>query len=355
MLDAVVENGADAFLLFNHEYSGQPGTKYISGFSGSESVLILSKKGNFIFTDGRYFSQVREECPDFKLMPRERFSFAIEFEKINKELGLKKVLVDTARTKYSSVLKFNEAFKEVSIIGSESILQKLRVVKDDTEISKIEKANEIAKKSFKEFLPEIKEGITEKELVWKLEKIMRENGAEKISFDTIVASGENGAKPHAKPSDKKIAKGELITIDFGCYFDGYASDITRTVALGEVSGKLRDIYEVVMVSQGMGLATAKAGISGFEIDKICRDYLSGKGYGEYFLHGTGHGLGMEVHELPYVSAGNKESLPENSVITVEPGIYIEGVGGVRIEDDVVLKKGGNINLSGELSRDLIVL
>ncbi len=355
ILTEVRDAGADAFLLFNHELSGQPGTRYLSGFSGTESVLLITEKGNFIFTDGRYFSQAREECPDFELVPTGRTLFWEELEKVFRMLDLKKFVFDQSRTNYGAISKLGEKIKGVSVVGSENILQKIRAVKDEREITDIQRAADIAISVFKKLMLGIREGATEKELAWRIEVLMRENGAEKISFDTIVASGSNGAKPHAKPSDKKIVKGELITFDFGCFYNGYASDITRTVALGPVSDKLAEIYETVRIAQELGCEAAKAGVTGSEIDKICRDYISGSGYGEYFLHGTGHGVGMEVHELPYVSASNKEPLPENSVITVEPGIYIEGIGGVRIEDTVVVKKDGSINMSGGLSKELVIL
>ncbi|MBI4085131.1 MAG: aminopeptidase P family protein [Candidatus Liptonbacteria bacterium] len=341
-------NDASAFLVFNHEHSGQPATRYLSGFSGSESVLVITGGENFIFTDGRYFSQTKEECPDFTLVPLGKSTFFEDLNKIFEKFGIGKAAVDPLRTDYASVSKFKEKIKDVSVMSLENVLQKIRMVKDENELKLIEKSVSIATSSFEELLPHIKEGVMEKELARKLEFLMIENGAKKIAFDTTVASGENGAKPHARASDKKIKKGELVTFDFGCFYRGYASDVTRTVAIGEIPSKLSEIYETVKMSQEAGLKAAKAGISGAEIDKICRDCISEKGYGDYFLHGTGHGLGMEVHELPYVSAANKEPLPENSVITIEPGIYIEGIGGVRIEDTIVLKKDGNANLSGKL-------
>ncbi|MDP3948932.1 MAG: aminopeptidase P family protein [bacterium] len=391
ILAEVRSAGADAFLVFNHELSGQPGTKYLSGFSGTESVLLIAEKGKFIpleaerpeifttrtnsrfhavntkadiahklltgfiFTDGRYFSQTKEECPDFELVPTGRSLFWEELEKICRKLDLKKIVFDSARTNYGQISRFKEKMGNVSMAGIENILQKIRIVKDEAELEQIQKAVSISTKSFNELLPFIKEGATENELSWKLETLMRENGAEKISFELIVASGPNGAKPHAKTSDRKIEKGELVTFDFGCSFNGYVSDVARTVAVGQVSDKLKEIYETVKTAQELGCKAVKAGISGSEIDKICRDHISGRGYGEYFLHGTGHGVGMEVHELPYVSASNKEPLPENSVITVEPGIYIDGVGGARIEDTIVVKKDGSISMSGGFSKELIVL
>ena len=347
--------GADAVLVFNHELSGQPGTKYLSGFSGTESVLLIAEKGKFIFTDGRYFSQAKGECPDFELVPTGRSLFWEELEKICRKLGLKKIIFDSTRTNYGQISRLKERMANVSITGIENILQKIRAVKDEAELEQIQKAVSISTKAFNELLPFIKEDATENKLSWKLETLMRDGSAEKISFDLIVASGPNGAKPHAKPADRRIQKGELITFDFGSSFNGYVSDVVRTVAIGQISDKLTEIYETVKTAQELGCKAVKAGITGSEIDKICRDYISSRGYGEYFLHGTGHGVGMEVHELPYVSASNKEPLPENSVITIEPGIYIEGIGGVRIEDTVAVKKDGSINMSGGLSKELIIL
>jgi len=353
--DVVRERHADAFLLVNHEYSGQPGTRYLAGFSGSESVLLITENKQFIFTDGRYLSQAKVECPDFELIPIQRSSFVDELEEICVKHGAKKLVVDTHATRHSQILKLDEKLKSATILGEENILQKIRVVKDETELTHLRKSASIACDAFHDLLPHVQEGITEKELAWKLEVLMREKGAEKISFDIIVVSGEHGAKPHGKPSNKKIGKGELVTFDFGCFVNGYASDITRTVALGEVPHELREIYEVVREAQERGCKAARAGISGKELDDVCRNYVASKGYGAQFLHGTGHGVGMEVHELPYVSGMNNEALHENSVITIEPGIYVEGLGGVRIEDALVLKLDGNINLSEKITKKLIVV
>lgn len=346
---------ADAFLLVNHELSGQPGTRYLSGFSGSESVLVITPKGKFIFVDGRYHSQAKEQCPDFELMYANRFASFEGLEKICQKLHLKKFVVDTSHTYHSAISNLIKEIPDITLIARENILQEIRIIKSETEYAHIQQATNIAGKAFTELLSYIREGVTEKELALRFEILLRSHGAEKISFDVIVASGPNGAKPHAIPSEKKLIIGELITFDFGCFFNGYASDTTRTVALGTVSEKLTEIYEVVKTTQQLGCQAAKAGISGHDLDKICRDHIASMGYSDYFLHSTGHGLGMEVHELPYVSANNKDLLPENSVITIEPGIYIEGLGGVRIEDALVLKKDGNINLSEKISRELIVV
>ena len=353
--DIINGAGADAFVVVNHERSGQPGTQYLSGFSGSESIILITKEGKFIFTDGRYYSQVKEECPSFELVPIDTSSHFDQFVDICRKLQLEKIGFDSTTTYHSFVSGLSKRLGRVSVVGVENALQKIRISKDETEIASLQKAAAIATGAFKKLLPHIKEGATEKDLAWKLEVLMREGGARKISFDTIVASGVNGAKPHARPSNKKVVKGELVVFDFGCFLGDYASDTTRTVAIGAVSEKLKEVYEAVRIAQELGCGAARAGISGTGLDAVCRDYILSRGYEDYFLHGTGHGLGMEVHELPLVSRKNTDTLPENSVVTIEPGIYIEGLGGVRIEDAVVLKSDSNINLSDNLTKELIVL
>ncbi len=224
--------------------------------------------------------------------------------------------------------------------------QSLRNVKTEEEIENIETAALIGLKCFEELKKDVVAGKTEKELAAKLEYLFKMSGAEKQSFDTIVASGVNGAKPHAVPSDKKLKNGEFVTFDFGVFYKGYASDTTRTIQVGDVKNeKLLEIYAVVEEAQRLGIAAVKPGVTGAEIDKICRDYITKKGYGKYFGHGTGHGLGLDVHELPNTNSGNNEPLEVGNVVTVEPGIYIEGLGGVRIEDDVLITKDGNRVLS----------
>ena len=191
----------------------------------------------------------------------------------------------------------------------------------------------------------IKEGMTEEEIAWEMEKEMRILGAESISFDTIVASGKNGSKPHHSPTDKKISNGEAITIDMGAKYNGYCSDLTRTIFIGEPDDKFKKIYNIVLRSQLISIETAKEGMTGEEIDKISRDIISDEGYGENFGHSLGHGVGLEVHENPGVGPNSKNEILPGMVYTIEPGIYIEGWGGIRIEDMVLMTDNGNKLLS----------
>ncbi len=345
---------ADSFLLISNEGSGQPGTQYLSGFSGSSSVLFITRDKQFIITDGRYYTQARKEAPLHELVLQETKSALLLVRSLIEKFKTRSVLIDGTRTTHALVERMRVVFPKVKIINENNLLEELRVVKDVQEIRLIKKAADIAERAFLKLKPFIRSGISEKWLAAKLDFLMRVEGADRVAFDTIIASGKNGALPHAQPTDKKLKKGELVVIDFGAYYRGYASDIARTVAIGKISNKLREMYEVVKTSQALGCKAARGGITGAVIDKICRSYVEKNGYGKYFLHATGHGLGMEVHELPYVSSSSKKKLPVGAVITCEPGIYIEGLGGVRVEDDLYLTRNGATSLSTKIRRELMV-
>ncbi len=352
---ALTEEGVDALLMTNLEDSGQPNTRYVSGFSGSHSYTLITQKQLWLITDGRYFSQVAEEASHFTLVKLGAMPVAEVIAKSLAAAHVRTLLIDSERTSYELMQRMKKRFGGIKVIPHSGLLHQLRIVKDKSELKLLAKAADISCTAFNKLLPFIKPGITERQVAQRLEYLMQELGADKIAFETIVASGSNGAKPHAQVTDKKIKTGELVTIDFGASYRGYLADMTRTVAIGKVSPKLLEMYDVVQKAQQLGCASAKAGITGKALDTICRQYIEKRGYGTYFLHSTGHGLGMEVHELPYVSPANVKPLPEGSVVTCEPGVYIEGVGGVRIEDALVLTKSGNINLNQIAPKKLIVL
>jgi Xaa-Pro aminopeptidase len=233
-------------------------------------------------------------------------------------------------------------------------MDELRMVKDEEEIEKLLAVQKIAEAAFTELLKEIRPGVTERQLAARLDYLMLTHGAEKPSFDTIVASGANGSKPHAVPSDKPVAAGEFITFDFGAMKDGYCSDTTRTVAVGHVTEEMRRVYDTVLQAQLAGIAVAKAGVPGRDVDGAARDYIKEAGYGDYFGHGFGHGLGIEVHEAPTAAPSYDKPLPAGAVISAEPGIYLPGKLGVRIEDVLILNETGceNITLA---PKELIIL
>jgi len=236
---------------------------------------------------------------------------------------------------------------------SESV-EKLRLIKSNEEIKILEEAAKIADHAFDHILTYIKPGLTEIAVMNELEFFMRKQGATSSSFDIIVASGLRSALPHGVASEKVIETGDFVTLDFGAYYKGYCSDITRTIAVGEPSDKLKEIYNIVLEAQLRGVNGIKAGLTGREADALTRDYITEKGYGEYFGHSTGHGIGLEIHEAPGLAFRSDTVLEPGMAVTVEPGIYIPGIGGVRIEDDIIVTSEGNEVIT-KSPKELIIL
>ena len=234
-------------------------------------------------------------------------------------------------------------FIETDVLSN--AINSLRMSKDLSEIECIKKAQEIAELAFDGILDYIKEGVTEREIAMELERIMMINGSEGVSFETIVLSGANTSMPHGVPSDKPVQKGEFILMDYGAVYNGYHSDMTRTICLGEPSAEMRKVYEIVLEAQKAAINQARAGMTGQELDFIARSIIEEAGYGEYFGHSLGHGVGLEIHEKPNASQSYRHILNENAVVTIEPGIYIAGKFGVRIEDFVILHKNGCENIT----------
>ena len=240
------------------------------------------------------------------------------------------------------------------LIGASELMLSIRVVKDEAEIEAMTAAQRIAERAFDDILKELRPGVTEKEIAARLQYLMLHYGASDMSFDPIVVSGPNGSLPHSVPSEKVIERGELVTMDFGCIYHGYCSDMTRTVAIGEISEEQRTVYETVLAAQKAAISAAKAGMTGAEVDGVARKVIEEAGYGQYFTHSFGHGVGVEIHESPNASPANSRPMPAGSVISAEPGIYIPGKLGVRIEDVIALTKEGCENLT-RAPKELIVL
>lgn len=276
-----------------------------------------------------------------------------EVASIVKQLGIKKLGFEKDYVTYASYQTFNETI-DAELIPVSGEIEKLRLIKDESEIKILKGAAKIADSAFSHILNFIQPGKTEIEVANELEFFMRKEGATSSSFDMIVASGVRGALPHGVASDKVIEKGELVTIDFGALYNGYVSDITRTVAIGQPSDKMKEVYDIVLEAQLRGMKGIKAGITGKQADALTRDYISEKGYGEYFGHSTGHGIGLEVHEGPGLSFKSDIVLEPGMVVTCEPGIYLPGIGGVRIEDDTIVTKEGNENLNTS-TKELVIL
>ena len=303
----------------------------------SDGFLFIEKNKATLFVDGRYIEVAQKEAKnvDVKLYTKENLSKFLESRSWD-NVGISENYVTLSQKKMLDSL-----VKKVNWIGIDG--QELRIIKSSYEVEYIKKAAKIALRALKDTQQYIRPGVKEKEIEARLSYNMRKYGATKESFDSIVVSGPRGALPHGKPSDKKLKEGELVTIDFGAIYNGYCSDITRTFHVGEVKNeKLLEIEKVLIKAQKLGVKAVKPGVTTFDIDKVCRDYITAKGFGKYFIHSTGHGLGIDVHELPNVSSRKETArvLEPGMVITVEPGIYIEGLGGIRIEDDVLVTEKG---------------
>lgn len=242
----------------------------------------------------------------------------------------------------------------LTITHAEPVMEALRLVKDKGELAAMERAIAVAEKAMEQLIPQIKIGMTEKQVAARLTQLQLEGGADSIAFGPIVSTGPNGASPHAVPTERPLQAGDLLVIDWGCFVNGYPSDITRTFAVGEIEPEFERIYELVRQANQQGKAAARPGATGQDVDRAARGVIENAGYGHYFFHRTGHGLGLEVHEPPYMMEGNESPLAAGNVFTVEPGIYLTGRGGVRIEDDVVITPQGHRSLT-TLPRDLITV
>ena len=311
--------------------------RYLSGFTGTSGALIITKDNNLLLTDFRYIEQAIAQAPEFKIIKQEG-SLIDEVKKQLEKLDVQNVGFEGNLVSYDTYLQLSKSY--ISLISISGMIEKIREVKDESEIELIQKAADIVDEAYEYILTVAKAGMTEQQLKAKLESKMLVLGAEGTSFETIVASGERGALPHGVASDKVINSGELITLDFGAYYKGYSSDITRTFAIGEPDPKLKEIYNIVLEANQKGIDAAKKGITGKALDAIARDYITEKGYGEAFGHSLGHGIGLDVHEGPNLSRKSDTLLDINNCVTIEPGIYLDGLGGVRIEDDILIKENG---------------
>jgi Xaa-Pro aminopeptidase len=326
--------------------------RYMTGFTGTAGVAIISATEAVFITDFRYVEQANKQLEGFEVI-QHKASLLEEISNQVERLGIKKLGFEEDHVSFSTFRAYREAIK-ADLVPLSGVIEKLRLIKTDAEIKILKEAAEIADAAFKHILSYIKPGKTELEVSNELEFFMRKQGAASSSFDIIVASGYRSALPHGVASEKVIESGDFVTLDFGAYYKGYCSDITRTLAVGQPSDELKNIYDVVLEAQLRGMAGIKPGLTGKEADALTRDYITEKGYGEYFGHSTGHGIGLEVHEGPGLSVKSDVKLEPGMVVTVEPGIYIAGLGGVRIEDDTVVTKDGNESLTHS-TKELIIL
>ncbi len=325
---------------------------YLTGFPSTLGYFFIRKDKNVLFTDGRYYEAATSGVKDGINVELFR-SIKSDCEKFLE--GIKTLYVETSNT-IDDVVMFEKLF-EVKVIPEERINKIIcgyRELKTKYETDCILKAQEIAERALEKTLGKIKCGVTENEIAAELEYEMKLLKSEKTSFETIVVSGVKSSLPHGVPGDKKIADGEFVTMDFGAVYCGYHSDMTRTVAVGSVSDEMRNIYNTVLKANNNAVLAIREGVSCIEADKAARSVIEAAGYGEYFTHSTGHGVGLEIHESPNLGPYNSACLKSGNIVTVEPGIYIPGKFGVRIEDMVAVTKNGGINLT-KADKTLIIL
>ena len=320
--------------------------RYFTGMKSSAGTVLAFRNKAYLLIDFRYIEKAKETVKTAEVI--ETKELYKEISALLRQEGVKNLAIEAMDVTVSRLNVMKKHLKCVDIIETDVLsnsINKLRMIKDEEEMEYIRKAQEIAESAFDDILGFIKEGVTEREIALELDRLMLEKGAEGISFDTIALAGENTSMPHGVPSDKKVEKGEFVLMDFGAVYNGYHSDMTRTVCVGTPDEEMEKIYNIVLAAQEKAIAAAKAGISGKELDGIARRHICDAGYGEYFGHSLGHGVGLEIHEQPNAAPSYEKNLEKGTVITIEPGIYIAGKFGVRIEDFVILTENGCINLT----------
>ncbi|MGP4042328.1 M24 family metallopeptidase [Gracilibacillus sp. D59] len=325
---------------------------YLTGFTGTAGVALVTNNDAIFVTDFRYTEQASDQVKGFDIKEH-KGPIQDTIAELVESLQIQSIGFEKNDMTYGLYEKYNKTVK-ANLIPSDGLIEKLRLIKDQDEINIIKDACKIADDAFDHILDYIKPGVKEIDISNELEFFMRKQGAVSSSFDIIVASGYRSALPHGVASSKEIQSGELVTLDFGALYNGYASDITRTLAVGEISDELETIYNIVLEAQLKGVDGIKAGITAKQADALTRDHIDQKGYGKYFGHSTGHGLGLDVHEMPGLSFRSDAVLETGMVVTVEPGIYVPNVGGCRIEDDILITEDGNERLTHS-PKDLIRL
>ena len=327
---------------------------YLSGFKSSFGYIYITKEEALFLTDFRYIEPAKEQIADhLDVQETERRPIAESLRKFVS--GQKRLAFESNHTTFSDYQLLEKHLADlVELVPAKGWPEEDRKIKDSGEIASISIAQKIAEQALQETLNHIKPGVTEKKISRILENYLYDYGAEGLAFPIIVVSGSRASLPHGVPSDKEIAEGELITIDLGCKYQGYCSDMTRTFGIRTVEEDQRKIYNIVLEAQEKAITGVIAGKRAADLDKISRDHITEAGYGPYFGHGLGHSLGIEVHEAPSLSPSSEDLIKENMVITVEPGIYIPGLTGVRIEDLLVVKEFGHINLTA-MTKELIIL
>jgi len=326
------EEGLDALVLLNAE-----NRRYVTGFTGSAGIAVVLPERSHLIVDFRYVEQAREEAPEFSPV---RVSNLLEgLAAFLREAGARRVGFEAETVTVAQLRRLQELAADVELVPLQG-LDRMRWRKDPQEIACISRAAQIAAAAFVEILPLVRPGVVERDLALELEYRMRRHGADGAAFDAIVASGPRSALPHGRASGRAIGPSDLVTVDWGAVVQGYHSDSTRTLVVGRASGEQRQLYRLVREAQEAALAGLRPGMTGREADALARQRIAAAGYGDHFGHGLGHGVGLAVHEGPTLSPREEAVLEPEVVVTVEPGVYLPGWGGVRVEDLVVLREGG---------------
>ncbi len=333
--------GADAILV-----SHLPNVRYLCGFSGSAGLLLVDSSSATLFTDSRYTFQAREEVFGARVQICKHGLIRAATDALRVRRGRQRVAYSVSTMIVAQKRALDAAVgNRVRWVGDGSAIEKLRAVKDAAEQATMREAAELISAVFRRVLPGIRPGVSELAVAAEIEYEIKRLGGSGPSFDTIVASGARSAWAHARPTSKLLGKNELVVLDHGAILRGYCSDMTRTVFLGKASRKVRSLYTAVLEAQAAGKQAIRPGVTAGDVDKAARNTLKRARLDRYFTHSTGHGLGLEIHEMPRLGKGDQTVLQEGMVITVEPGVYVEGVGGIRIEDDVVVTAQGAVDLT----------
>lgn len=346
----IAADGLDAVLLidsFNRHFA--------TGFHSTAGAVIVTAKDAWFITDSRYIEAATEAAAGRYNVCLHTAAHPLNtmIKTILAEQGVSRLGGESSRLSHEEYTAFEEMLG-IKMIGCQSMIDELRAVKHEDELEYMRKAQQITDEAFTHILTVIRPGMTEKQLAAELVYAMMTRGADKVSFDPIVVAGPRSSLPHGVPSDNVIQEGDFVTMDFGCMYEGYCSDMTRTVAVGYATEEMRKVYETVLQAQLAGLAVSKAGVLGCEVDKAARDVIEAAGYGEYFGHGYGHCLGLEIHEFPYASPTGKVPMPAGCVCSAEPGIYLPGKFGVRIEDTAIFCEDG-VEILTKSPKELIIV
>ncbi|MBP1989061.1 M24 family metallopeptidase [Paenibacillus eucommiae] len=326
---------------------------YMSGFNGSAGYLLITQERAIFLADFRYTEQAAQQTSGFEIVEHQPKA-ATTIKELLVHSGIDRLGFEQTDVSYGAFLNYTKDLTGIELVPTNQLVEKLRMIKDAGELQIMQEAADLADETFSYVLTKLRPGVSEIEIALEIEMFIRRNGGTSTSFDTIVASGERSALPHGRASERILGTNEFVKMDFGAYYKGYCSDITRTIMLGKPTDKHKEIYHIVLEAQMHCLENLKPGMSGAEGDALARDVIAMKGYGEFFGHGTGHALGMEIHESPRLSKHDDTILTTGMVVTVEPGIYLPGFGGVRIEDDVVLTETG-IKILTHSTKEFLIL